>query len=411
MDGCAQEGSAVQGDLSVSMTIKLFDFYRTPRLVFGPGRVKDLGKIVASYGSKVLVVTGGDSLDRTGNWERCEESLKKASLRIHRYRFRGEPSPEIVDSAVKEFAPLSVEAVVAVGGGSVMDCAKAVAAMLPLGEPVTPYLEGVGTKTHPGSTLPFIAVPTTAGTGSEATRNAVISRVGRPGFKKSLRHDNFTPVCAIVDPELTLPCPPQVTAACGMDAFTQLLESYVSPQASPVTDALALSGMEYLAPALIPVSTNHGDSLDLRSSLAYASFLSGVTLANAGLGIIHGLAAPLGGLVCVPHGVICATLVEEACRMNIKRIRERRGPDDIMLVKYAKAGRILSGIDSPDLAASCDLLLDTLDQWTQKLSIPRLGQYGISESDLDGLATQAGQKSNPVQLDLSDVKAILRARL
>lgn len=393
------------------MPIKAFDFYRTPRLVFGPGRVKELGRIVAPHAAKVLVVTGGDSLDRTGKWDRCEESLIKACLRVHRYRFSGEPSPETVDNAVKEIAPLSVEAVVAVGGGSVIDCAKAVAAMLPLGEPVTPYLEGVGTKPHPGKTLPLIAVPTTAGTGSEATKNAVISKVGRQGFKKSLRHDNFAPVCAIVDPELTLTCPPQVTAACGMDAFTQLLESYVSPQASPVTDAFALSGIEHMASALIPVSTDQGGDLSLRSSLAYAAFLSGVTLANAGLGIIHGLASPIGGLVPIPHGVICATLLAEACRMNIKRLRELRRPDDILLIKFAMVGRVLSNARDADITTSCDLLLQTLDDWTRQLSIPRLGQYGVSESDLDALAAQAGQKSNPIQLALEDIKTILRARL
>jgi alcohol dehydrogenase class IV len=394
------------------MILNFFDFYRTPRLVFGPGRVKELGQIAASYGSKVLVVTGGDSLDRTGNWKRCEESLKRASVRFRRYRFSGEPSPDIVDSAVKELTPLPVDAVVvAVGGGSVMDCAKAVAALLPLGEPVTPYLEGVGTKTHPGRTLPLIAVPTTAGTGSEATKNAVISNVGRQGFKKSLRHDNFTPVCAIVDPELTLPCPPRVTAACGMDAFTQLLESYVSPQASPVTDALALSGIELMAPALIPASTDQGGDIGLRLSLSYAAFLSGVTLANAGLGIIHGLAAPLGGLVPIPHGIVCATLLAEACRLNIKRLRELRGPKDVMLVKFARLGRIVSGVQDDDISAACDLLIEILDEWTRKLSIPRLGAYGVSESDLDALATQAGQKNNPIQLELDDIRAILRARL
>lgn len=393
------------------MVIKPFDFYRTPRLVFGPGRVKELGQIAAPYGSEVLVVTGTDSLDRTGNWKRCEESLRQASIRFRRYTFSGEPSPEQVDIAVKKFRPLSPDVVVAVGGGSVIDCAKAIAAMLSLGEPVTPYLEGVGTKTHPGKTLPFIAVPTTAGTGSEATKNAVISKVGKSGFKKSLRHDNFTPVCAIVDPELALSCPPKVTAACGMDAFTQLLESYVSPQASPVTDALALSGIEHIASALVPASTDRGDDIQLRSSLAYAAFLSGVTLANAGLGIIHGLAAPLGGLVSVPHGIVCATLVAEACRMNIKRIRELRGPEDIMLIKYARAGQVLSCAPDADLLTSCDLLIRKLDEWTEILSIPRLGPYGVTESDLDALAVQAGQKNNPVQLGLNDVKAILRARL
>ena len=393
------------------MSIKAFDFYRTPRLVFGPGRVKELGQIVAPYGSEVLVVTGTDSLDRTGNWKRCEESLRQASVRFRRYTVSGEPSPEQVDTAVKKFGPLSPDAVVAVGGGSVIDCAKAIAAMLPLGEPVTPYLEGVGTKTHPGKTLPLVAVPTTAGTGSEATKNAVISNVGKTGFKKSLRHDNFTPVCAVVDPELTLSCPPKVTAACGMDAFIQLLESYVSPQASPVTDALALSGIEHIASALVPASTDRGEDIEFRSSLAYAAFLSGVTLANAGLGIIHGLASPIGGLIPIPHGVVCATLVGEACRMNIKRLRELRSTDDIMLFKYAKVGRMISGADPQDLHASCDLLLNTLDQWTEKLSIPRLAQYRVSESHLDTLAAQAGQKSNPIQLDQDDIKAILRARL
>jgi alcohol dehydrogenase class IV len=393
------------------MILNPFDFYRTPKLVFGPGRVEELGHIAAHYGTKVLVVTGGEALERTGQWGRCEESLKRASIKVFRYRCSGEPSPETIDSAVKEFAPGSVEAVVAVGGGSAIDCAKAIAAMLPLREPVTPYLEGVGTKTHPGKTLPFIAVPTTAGTGSEATKNAVISKVGRPGFKKSLRHDNFTPTCAIVDPELTLTCPPQVTAACGMDAFTQLLESYVSPQSSPVTDALALSGIQRMASALIPASTHRADAIELRSALAYAAFLSGITLANAGLGIIHGLASPIGGLVPIPHGVVCATLLGEACRINIKRLRELRCPDDIMLVKYAKVGRTLAGEDDPDLLASCDLLLKTLDQWTEKLSIPRLSQYGVAESDLDALAAQAGQKTNPIQLGLDDIKAILHARL
>ena len=393
------------------MTIKPFDFYRTPKLMFGAGRVKELGQIAAQYGSHVLVVTGGDSLDRTGYWKRCEESLNQASVRFRRYRFSGEPSPDLVDTAVMEFAPLSLDAVVAIGGGSVIDCGKAIAAMLPLREPVMPYLEGVATKIHPGRTLPFIAVPTTAGTGSEATKNAVISQVGKKGFKKSLRHDHFTPVCAIVDPEMTLTCPPQVTAACGMDALTQILESYVSPRASPFTDALALSGIEHIRSALLPAATDRGDDIDLRASLAYAAFLSGVTLANAGLGIIHGLAAPLGGLVEIPHGIVCATLLAEACRLNIRRIRELRGPEDIMLFKYARVGRVLSREPHADIATACNLLLERLDEWTETLSIPRLGHFGVTESDLDDLALQAGQKTNPVKLEIEDIKTILRARL
>jgi alcohol dehydrogenase class IV len=196
-----------------------------------------------------------------------------------------------------------------------------------------------------------------------------------------------------------------------MDAFTQLLESYVSPQASPATDALALSGMERMASALIPVSTGQGGDIELRASLAYAAFLSGVTLANAGLGIIHGLAAPLGGRFPIPHGIVCATLLAEACRMNVRRLREAGRPEDVMLLKFARLGRIVSGVQDADPSAACDRLLKTLDEWTERLSIPHLAHYGVSESHLDTLAAQAGQKSNPIQLELKDIKTILRARL
>ena len=391
--------------------MKPFDFYRSPRVLFGPGRVSELGALAAPFGSRALLVTGANSLDRSGYWDRIVRSLEHSSVVFHRFKVKGEPSPDTVDAAVSEFRPQKPDVVVAVGGGSVVDCAKAVAAMLPLGEPVTPYLEGVGDKDHPGKTLPLIAVPTTAGTGSEATKNAVLSRIGKGGFKKSLRHDNSTPVCALLDPELTLNAPPPVTAACGMDAFTQLLESYVSPKGSPLTDALALSGIEHVAPALVLAATDRGEDIGLRSALLYGAFLSGITLANAGLGIIHGLAGPLGALIPMPHGMVCATLLAESCRMNIRRIREQRGKEDPMLARYARVGRILSRNPSADHDQACELLLDRLEEWTDKLRIPRLGDYGLVASDLDGLAARAGQKANPVLLSPEDVKAVLKARL
>ena len=391
--------------------MKPFEFYRSPRVIFGPGRLSELGALAAPFGSLALVVTGANSLDRSGYWDRIVRSLEHSSVVFQRFKVKGESSPDLVDSAVREFRQNPPDVVLAVGGGSVVDSAKAVAAMLPLGEPVTPYLEGVGDKDHPGKTLPLIAVPTTAGTGSEATKNAVLSRIGKGGFKKSLRHDNFTPLCALLDPELTLNAPPPVTAACGMDAFTQLLESYVSPKGSPLTDALALSGIEHVAPALVPAATDRGEDIELRSALLYGAFLSGITLANAGLGIIHGLAGPLGALIPMPHGMVCATLLAESCRMNIRRIREQRGKKDPMLARYGRVGRILSRKPSADHDQACELLLDTLEEWTEKLRIPRLGDYGLEASDLDGLAARAGQKANPVLLSPEDVKALLKARL
>jgi alcohol dehydrogenase class IV len=391
--------------------MKPFDFYRSPRAVFGPGRIVELGEIAARMGSKALVVTGESSLDRAGNWDKIARSLSGSSVTFSRFTIKGEPSPDLVDTAVGEFRHYRPEVMIAVGGGSVMDCAKAIAAMLPLGEPVTPYLEGVGNKNHPGIALPLIAVPTTAGTGSEATKNAVLSRTGKGGFKKSLRHDNFTPVCALLDPELTLSAPPPVTASCGMDAFTQLLESYVSPKGSPLTDALALSGIEQVSPALLPAATVRGDNIGFRSSLLYAAFLSGVTLANAGLGILHGLAGPVGALIPMPHGMVCATLLLEGCRMNILRIREQKGKGDPTLLKYARVGRILARNPLADDDQGCILLLEKLREWTEKLAIPRLGDFGLKASDLAGLVAKAGQKANPVQLSPQDVAAILKARL
>lgn len=398
-------------DFMNANAMKPFDFYRCPRVVFGPGRISEVGPIAAGYGSRVLVVTGSGALERSGNWDKIAGYLAKGSLTFDRFTVEGEPSPDVVDRAVRQHRKQPPDVVVAVGGGSVVDCAKAVAAMLPLGESVTPYLEGVGDRDHPGKTLPLIAAPTTAGTGSEATKNAVLSRVGPDGFKKSLRHENFVPAWAILDPELTVGCPPSVTAACGMDAFTQLLESYVSPKASFLTDALALSGIEHLAPCLLPASTDRGDDIRFRSPMLYGAFLSGVTLANAGLGVIHGLAGPVGARIPMPHGLVCATLLWQACRMNIARIREHRGEQDPSLVKYARVGRILSGRPGTDVLAGCDRLLQRLEEWTVRLQIPRLGDYGLTEADLEPLAAQVGQKANPVQLDGADVVAMLRARL
>ncbi len=388
-----------------------FDFYRCPRVVFGPGRITDVGRIASRYGSRALVVTGSRSLDRSGNWDKIACSLANSSVVFERFTVKCEPSPDLVDRAVQHFQQRTPDVVVAVGGGSVIDCAKAIAALLLLRGPVTPYLEGVGDRNHPGTTLPLIAAPTTAGTGSEATKNAVLSRVGTDGFKKSLRHENFTPACALLDPALSLSCPPPVTASCGMDAFTQLLESYVSPNGSPLTDALALSGIEHLAPSLLPASTDQGDDIRCRSSLMYAAFVSGVTLANAGLGIIHGLAGPVGARIPMPHGMVCATLVWEACRMNIRRIRDQRGMKDAVLAKYARVGCILAAASQSDVLQGCELLLDKLQEWTETLQLPRLREYGMEEYDLDAIVAQTGQKTNPVLLDDQDVKAILRARL
>ena len=324
----------------------------------------------------------------------------------------GEPSPDLVDRTAAENRGRSIDVVVGIGGGSAVDTAKAISAMLLQKGSAVDYLEDVGTGAiHDGRKVPCIAVPTTAGTGAEATKNAVLSRIGPDGFKKSLRHDHFVPNVAIVDPELSLSCPPDVTAACGMDAFTQLLESYVSTGASPMTDALALSGIEACARSLVKVCTSGATDVAARSDMAYAALLSGITLANAGLGIVHGLASPIGGYFDIPHGVVCGTLVGVASEVTIRKIHETAGPDCEALRKYARAGALIAGRKTEDVDEGSRLLLETVQAWIEDLDIPSLGTYGVTEDDLDRIVKSAGCKNNPAKLTREGIREICARRL
>jgi alcohol dehydrogenase class IV len=272
------------------------------------------------------------------------------------------------------------------------------------------YLEGVGRgKVHDGKRFPHIAVPTTAGTGSETTKNAVLSRRGENGFKKSLRHDNFIPDIALLDPELTLECPPDITAASGLDAFTQLLGSYMSPKSSPMTDALALQGLRLVTGSLVPVSTDEPDNVKLRGMMLTGAMLSGITLASAGLGIVHGLASAIGGFFTIPHGVVCGTLVGEAVKTNILSLMESGESD--FLVRYSRVGSMVSDCSSSDINGCCDALVITLEKWVRSLKIPGLGEYGIEEKDLDKIVNASSNKNNPVELSPGQIRRIVKNRL
>jgi len=391
--------------------LRPFAFYRTPRLIFAAGAAGRIAASAAAYGSRVLLVTGGTSLERSGVFDAVTAAMTQASLAWRHVRVTAEPSPQLVDEAVGRFAG-AIDCVVAIGGGSVLDAAKAVAAMLPLNEPVTPYLEGVGGRTHPGVTLPVIAVPTTAGTGSEATKNAVLSSVGPGGFKASLRHHNFVPACVVIDPELAVSCPAAVTAACGMDAITQLLESYVSTAASPMTDSLALPAFELATRALVPACTSGAADVSVRGDMAYAAFVSGVTLANAGLGAVHGLAGILGGRFPIPHGAACGTLLAPVTRLTIEKLTVSDPAASVGFVrKYAAAGRVVA--QRPDLsdADGCRALVETLERWSGELGMPRLSDHGVTQTDLAGIAQKAESKTNPVKLDEGDMLRALEERL
>ena len=372
-----------------------------------------VGSLASRYGKRILLITGGKWLRKSNNWLPIQQSLHDAGVHFYSVSVTTEPSPQLVDSFVEQARSQDADCVISIGGGSVLDCGKAVAAMTPLGEPVVEYLEGFGNREHPGVTLPHIAVPTTAGTGSEATKNAVLSSIGPNGFKKSLRHDNFVPFIALIDPVLQTACPHNLTAACGLDAFTQLLESYVSTKATPLSDALALSGLRELIHALVPAATTQGENLAVRSALSYGAYLSGITLANAGLGVIHGIASPLGALVPIPHGIVCANLLAVATEATVNALLRQKTSEQYAhaLEKYASVGKLFGREAGMSVEENRACLIEELKAWTQDLNIPLLSAFGIKQSDLEKVASQSSSKNNPFHFDSEAIGRILLDRL
>ena len=389
-----------------------FFFAATPHIDFGAGRRDRLPDIVRPFGRKVLLVTGGASFDHSSRCQNLLTTLQK-EFEVERIKVAGEPSPDLVDNAVAKYKAFSPACVIAIGGGSAIDAAKAIAGLLPSGNSVMDYLEGVGEgKTYQGPSTPFIALPTTAGTGGERSKNAVLSMIGPEGFKKSFRSEVLVAMHIILDPELTLNCPAHISAACGMDALTQLLESYVSCKASPMTNALALSGLKKIGDSLL-TAVEQGDDIRARADMLYASSISGLTLANAGLGSVHGLASPLGAFYPIPHGEACGTMLSEATRTNIKAMQER-DPDNAALEKYAQAGRLLCQHADANSEMAREALLNLLENWTKRLNMPQLSDYQVTESDIPRIITHisgGSMATNPIVLNRSELIALLQSRL
>src|SRR5580765_112125 len=392
-----------------------FELGRLPRIAFGAGTRNRLAALAAGFGSRVLLVTGGHSLRATVHGRVLFDSFGKQGLDVATLAIAGEPSPERVDDAVRELRPRGIDVVVGIGGGSVLDTAKALAALLPGGQSVMDHLEEVGRGVpYEGPALPCIAAPTTAGTGSEATRNAVLSRHGAGGFKRSFRHEALVPQWAVVDPDLLATCPRELIASDGLDALTQFLESYVSLRAGPLTDALAEQGLAVARDGLLPWYEGTGEPRAARASMGYAALLSVITLANAGLGVVHGLSAPLGASFPVPHGAACGTLLAAATAANVMALI-KRDPDGPALPRYARAWEILSGatVLPPPHEASVRLTA-LLADWVERLDVPRLGHYGVRDADVPKLVAEgrAGStKTNPIALSDEETAAIVRARL
>lgn len=398
------------------MHLPTFSLTRLPLIHFGEGRLTEIPAQVAAYGNRVLLITGARSFRATPHWENLLQGLQDQQLSWESVTVADEPSPELVDQITKEYHPQNIQVVLGIGGGSVLDAAKAIAGLLPYGNSVMDHLEGVGKNLpYHGPATPFLAVPTTAGTGSEASKNAVLSRRGENGFKKSFRHETLVPQVAIIDPSLLATCPQDLIAANGMDAFTQLLESYVSSHANPFTEALAIAGITAFRDGFFAAWENQDAEAARigRSQLAYAALFSGITLAQAGLGSVHGLASPLGALFPCPHGVVCGTLVAEATDINITALLQR-APDSIALTKYATVGKLLGNRETNTAEEAWQILVETLRTWTTQLALPKLSKYGMQSQHFTKVIANCrggSMKTNPIVLWDAEVQELLQRRL
>lgn len=382
-----------------------FEFATAARILFGPGTVREAGPLAKDFGRRALVVTGR-------NPERAQpllSALNASGVAAATFSVEGEPQLITVQNGTA-FARLEgCDVVIGFGGGSALDAAKAIAALMTNRGELLDYLEVIGrgrALENPG--VPFIAIPTTAGTGTEVTRNAVLASPEHR-VKVSLRSPLMLAKAAIIDPELTYDLPPDVTAATGLDALTQLIEPYVCLRANPMTDALCVEGIQRAARSLRKVIENGRDAA-AREDMAVASLFGGFALANAGLGAVHGFAAPVGGMFPAPHGAVCAALLPHVMAANLRALRERQ-PNHQAFNRYETVARLLTG----NTQASADAGIEWILRLVSDLQIPSLSAYGIRLEHARELSDKASvassMKANPIQLSIAELEQICRAAI
>ena len=382
-----------------------FEFATAARIVFGPGAVAELGTVAAPLGRRALLVTGRHA-ERAAA---ARGALAGAGVAVVPFPTAGEPTVDTVRQGVSAARAGGVDVVVACGGGSAIDAGKAVAALLGNGGDPLDYLEVVG-RGQPLAkpSFPFVAVPTTAGTGSEVTRNAVLASPEH-GLKASLRSPLMLARAAIVDPDLLVGLSPPVVAASGLDAFAQLVEPFVSLRANPVVDGLCREGLARSARSLRRAFEGDASS-SVRVDLALASLFGGLALANAGLGAVHGFAAPVGGLFDAPHGAACAALLPAVLRVNLRALGQRR-PQSPALARYREVAAIVTG--RPD--AGAEDAVAWVEALVRSLSVPGLSRWGATEGDVERLVAKAraasSMKGNPIELNEGELAEIARASL
>ena len=382
-----------------------FEFATSARIIFGPGKLGEIGAVASKLGKRILLVQGGDS----ARVQPLTAELLASGIEFSTFQVRGEPTIEDIDEGVRKVRDRDADLVVGFGGGSVIDSSKAIAAMAANPGEVSDYLETIG-KGRPITmpSFPSIAIPTTAGTGAEVTRNAVLaSRQHR--VKASLRSPHLLPRVALVDPALTYGLPRALTASTGLDALTQLIEPYVSVRANPITDSFCLSGIHLAARSLRKVYENGNDN-DARQDIALASLFGGLALANAGLVAVHGFAAPIGGMFPAPHGAVCGCLLPYATEINIRALRQRKDGSEA-LFRYAKIATIVTRSEK----ATTEDGVKWIQDLCETLQVPRLQSYGIGRNDVEALVEQASNassmKANPIALTREELAELLTRAL
>jgi alcohol dehydrogenase class IV len=378
-----------------------FEFATATRIIFGAGTLREVGPIASKIGSRALVVTGGTIARATP----LLDALADEGIETTTFSVDGEPTTEMARLGTQIAREADCELVIGFGGGSALDAGKAIAALLTNGGDPLDYLEVIG-RGQPitRASAPYIAIPTTAGTGVEVTRNAVLASPEHL-VKVSLRSPLMLPRLALVDAELTHSMPPEFTASTGLDALAQVMEPYVSKRANPLTDTLCREGMRRAARSLRR-AYEEGDDPVAREDMALTSLFGGLALANAGLGAVHGFAGPIGGMFSAPHGAVCGRLLPYVTSVNVRALQERC-PDSEALQRYDEIAQILTGSGTAtarDGVAWVQELCDTLE-------VPSLASYGIRSYDFPALIEKASvassMRGNPIQLTAEEMEEIL----
>ncbi|MBN1803677.1 MAG: iron-containing alcohol dehydrogenase [Sedimentisphaerales bacterium] len=379
-----------------------FEFASPTHIIFGPGTIREIGPLAVEMGRRAFVVTGQ-------NPKRAEALLKELSkegIEYVTFGVNGEPTTTIAKTGIEQARKAKSDLVIGIGGGSVLDTGKAIAAMLTNTGELEDYLEVVGQgKPLTKRSVPYIAIPTTAGTGAEVTRNAVLG-VPEHQVKVSLRSSLLPAYVALIDPELTYSMSPAITASTGLDALTQLMEAYVSNKANPLTDGICREGLMRAGRSL-QKAYEDGSNPTAREDMALASLFSGLALANAKLGAVHGFASPLGGMICAPHGTICARLLPHVIETNVKAL-QKRTPNSPALTRYGEIAQLIIEIKEKTV----EDLIEWVRNICQVLKVPPLSEFGLKESNFQTVVAKAqkssSMKGNPITLTEEELTEILK---